>query len=193
MHRAETASRTGKKTPGGAETHTGHTRDTRAHTGTRITQTNLTTIQTHQHTTRTTARRPKPRPTQQPQPRSRPLPAADSEEAATAKPTRTCIKHRLCGPMFGVSIKKRPFRRSWVTRRGDRECELLLPWLLRTAVLLALLVYCRGKRCIAGLAPRSIDIFSSPTLRRLTACVTHVSVSTGCVGHTSVLAIKALV
>ena len=33
---------TGKKTPGGAGTHTGHTRDTRAHTGTRITQTNLT-------------------------------------------------------------------------------------------------------------------------------------------------------
>ena len=29
---------TGKKTPGGAGTHTGHTRDTRAHTGTRITQ-----------------------------------------------------------------------------------------------------------------------------------------------------------
>ena len=27
----------GKKTPGGAGTHTGHTRDTRAHNGTRIT------------------------------------------------------------------------------------------------------------------------------------------------------------
>ena len=37
---------TGKKTPGGAGTHTGHARDTRAHTGTRNTQTNLTTIQT---------------------------------------------------------------------------------------------------------------------------------------------------
>ena len=34
----------------GAGTHTGHTRDTRAHKGTRITPTNLTTIQTHQHT-----------------------------------------------------------------------------------------------------------------------------------------------
>ena len=34
---------TGKKTPGGAGTHTGHT-------GTRITQTNLTTIQTHHAT-----------------------------------------------------------------------------------------------------------------------------------------------
>ena len=33
---------TSKKTPGGAGTQTGHTRDTRAHTGTRITQTNLT-------------------------------------------------------------------------------------------------------------------------------------------------------
>ena len=33
---------TGKKTPGGAGTHTGHARDTRAHTGTRNTQTNLT-------------------------------------------------------------------------------------------------------------------------------------------------------
>jgi len=56
---------TGKKTPGGAGTRTGH-KDTR------ITQTNLTTIQTQvdppTHTTRTTARRPKPRPTQQPQP-----------------------------------------------------------------------------------------------------------------------------
>ena len=46
---------TGKKTPGGAGTHTGHTRDTRAHTGTRITQMNLTTIQTQRHT-RTAAR-----------------------------------------------------------------------------------------------------------------------------------------
>ena len=33
---------TGKKTPGGAGTHTGHVRDTRAHKGTRITPTNLT-------------------------------------------------------------------------------------------------------------------------------------------------------
>jgi len=54
---------TGKKTPGGAGTHTGHTR---AHKDKRTTQTNLTTIQTHQRTTRTSARRPKPRPTQQP-------------------------------------------------------------------------------------------------------------------------------
>jgi len=47
--------------------HTRDTRDTRTHKGTRTTQTNLTTIQTHQqHTPRTSARRPKPRPTQQP-------------------------------------------------------------------------------------------------------------------------------
>ena len=42
----------------------GHARDTRTHKGTRTAQTNLTTIQTHQqHTPRTSARRPKPRPT----------------------------------------------------------------------------------------------------------------------------------
>jgi hypothetical protein len=35
-------------TGGSRDTHTGHKRGTRAHTGTRITQTNLTTIQTHQ-------------------------------------------------------------------------------------------------------------------------------------------------
>ena len=52
---------TGGREPG----HTRDTWDTRAHTGTRITQTNLTSIQTHQHT-RTTARRLSPRPTQQP-------------------------------------------------------------------------------------------------------------------------------
>ena len=33
-----------EKETGGAGTHTGHTRDTRAHKGTRITQTNLTTF-----------------------------------------------------------------------------------------------------------------------------------------------------
>jgi hypothetical protein len=39
-----------KDTGGSRDTHTGHTRGTRAHmrTGTRITQTNLTTIQIHQ-------------------------------------------------------------------------------------------------------------------------------------------------
>ena len=70
---------TGKKTPGGVGTHTGHTghrfkdtvpekrhrgepghtQDTRAHTGTRITQrqTNLTTIQTQRHIPRGTPKR----------------------------------------------------------------------------------------------------------------------------------------
>ena len=80
----------GKKTPGGAGTHTGHTS---AHADTRRTQTNITTIQTQRHTrttTRHSRRYPKPRPTQQqqeqPQARSRPLPAADSEEAAPSEP-----------------------------------------------------------------------------------------------------------
>ena len=81
--------RFGKKTAGGAGTHTGHTRDTRAHKGTRITQTNLKTIQTHlEHTNPyctwlvqglvrvTTEGAAAARPTQQPQARSRPLPAA---------------------------------------------------------------------------------------------------------------------
>jgi hypothetical protein len=79
---------TGKKTPGGAGTHARDTRDTRTHKGTQTTQTNLTTIQTQfqQHTPSTSARRPKPRPTQHPQARSRPLPAADSEEAAPSEP-----------------------------------------------------------------------------------------------------------
>jgi len=52
--------------------HTRDTRNTRTHKGTQTTQTNLTTIETHQqHTPRTSARRPKPRPTQQPQARYR--------------------------------------------------------------------------------------------------------------------------
>ena len=57
---------TGKKTPGGAGTHTGHA-DLADAQDTRTTQTNLTTIQTHQqHTTHTSARRSKPRPTGDP-------------------------------------------------------------------------------------------------------------------------------
>jgi hypothetical protein len=52
----------GKKIPGGAGTRTGRTQDTRAHKGTRVTPTNLTTIQpskstnTPQPSTRTSAR-----------------------------------------------------------------------------------------------------------------------------------------
>ena len=60
--------------------HTRDTRDTRAHAGTRITRTNLTTIHPNPKTqTRTAARKPRPtqQPQEQPQARSRPLPAAD--------------------------------------------------------------------------------------------------------------------
>ena len=46
---------TGKKTPGRAGTHTGHTGAHRHTVITRITQTNLMTIQTHQHTRTTTS------------------------------------------------------------------------------------------------------------------------------------------
>ena len=77
---------TGKKTPGGAGTHTGHTRDTRAHAGTRITRTNLTTIHpkptTHPHenrdrlNSRKDSRKPgvdrSPRPTQKRPPPANP-------------------------------------------------------------------------------------------------------------------------
>ena len=78
-----------EKDTGGAGTHKGHTRDTRAH--------NLTTIQTHQqHTPRTSVRRPKPRPT---------------EEAATSEPgqrTRPCLHplpERLPAPARRRSAK----------------------------------------------------------------------------------------
>ena len=68
--------------------HTRDTRDTRTHKGTRTTQTNLATIQTHQqHAPRTSARRPKPRPTQQPQARSRPCVTGTGRETiATSYP-----------------------------------------------------------------------------------------------------------
>ena len=93
--------RTGKKTPGGAGTHTGHTS---AHADTRRTQTNLTSIQTQRHTRTTTrrSRNPKPRPTQQPQEqpqaRSRPLPAADSEEAAPSEPDPASTRSQSASP-----------------------------------------------------------------------------------------------
>jgi hypothetical protein len=89
---------TGKKTPG-EPGHTRDTRNTRTHKGTQTTQTNLTTIETHQqHTPRTSARRPKPRPTQQPQARSRPLPAADSEEAAPSEPDPASTRSQSASP-----------------------------------------------------------------------------------------------
>ena len=79
-----------------------HTRDTRAHKGTRITPTNLTTIQTHQHTParqrngrnrgRLNSRRPgadrSPRPTQK-----RPPPANPTlPPPAPRAPPRACSK-----------------------------------------------------------------------------------------------------
>ena len=98
-----------KRHPG---THRGHTRDTRAHTGTRITQTNLTTIQTQRHTRsparprdgrnrgRLNSRRPgadrSPRPTQKrpppanptlppPAPRAPPRPAPARKRSANGR------------------------------------------------------------------------------------------------------------
>ena len=87
----------------------GHTHGTHTPTGNtdghtdRITQTNLTTIQTQRHT-RTTTRRPKPRPTQQPQARSRPLPAADSEEAAPSKPDPASTRSQSASPRSKVHV-----------------------------------------------------------------------------------------
>jgi len=92
---------TGKKTPGGAGTHTGHTghADAQRHTD--------HTDEPHNHpnppTTHTphvsgSARRPKPRPTQQPQARSRPLPAADSEEAAPSEPDPASTRSQSASP-----------------------------------------------------------------------------------------------
>jgi hypothetical protein len=85
-----------KRHTGGAGTLTGHTRGARAQTGTRITQTNLTTIPTHQRTHTMPHARPHDDrnldetaadSTAARQPRSRPLPAVDSEEAAPSDPT----------------------------------------------------------------------------------------------------------
>ena len=99
---------TGKKTPGGAGTHTGHTghtvkrhrgepghtRDTQAHArgplhaDTRRTQTNLTTIQTQRQSIRTRSRTT----TRQPKPET----AADSTTARTAAgPEPTTPRGRL--------------------------------------------------------------------------------------------------
>jgi len=90
--------------------HTRDTRDTRTHKGT---QTNLTTNQTHQQQTpRTSARRPKPRPTQQPQARSQPLPAADSEEAAPSKPDPASAISQCASPRL---------------LKGGRRNEVFLP------------------------------------------------------------------
>ena len=70
----------------GAQGHTDHTDEPHNHPNS----------PTH---TRTSARRPKPRPTQQPQARSRPLPAADSEEAApSVEPYRASTRSHSAPP-----------------------------------------------------------------------------------------------
>ena len=128
----------GKKTPGGAGTHTGHTRDTRAHTGTRITQTNLTTIQTQRHT-RTTTRRPKPWPAQHPQGRpgtdrsprptqKRPPPASAASSSSTSSAQLELIRRsgasvvhaRPCEAKLPSSQERREVLASCETR-----CELV--------------------------------------------------------------------
>ena len=82
----------------------GHTGDTRAHTGTWITQTNLTTIQTHQHTRTTRDDRIRGRlngRSAQPAaqvPRSRTLPAADSEEAAPSESDPAASRSQSASP-----------------------------------------------------------------------------------------------
>ena len=95
--------RTGKKTPGGAGTHTGHTS---AHADIRRTQTNLLTSQASKPNDTPArprdSRNPKPRPTQQqpeqPQARSRPLPTADSEEAAPSEPDPASTRPQSASP-----------------------------------------------------------------------------------------------
>ena len=89
-------------------THTGHTRDTLAHKGTRTTQTNLTTIQTHQqHTSRTSARRPKPRPTQQPQARARSPSRVPRPRGISLEPHCTASRATKAGSMCGGIIVSR--------------------------------------------------------------------------------------
>ena len=117
-----------KKTPGGAGTHTGQARDTRAHTGTRITQTNLTTIQTQRHT-RTTwhataetaagstaaARRPgadrSPRPTQKRPPPANPQGEPDPASTRSQRPELSAPARRASAP------------RSWGTTNDARSAE----------------------------------------------------------------------
>ena len=120
--------------------HTRDTQDTRAQTGTRITQTNLTTIQTQRHT-RTTTRRPKPRPSQQPQERpqarSRPLPAVDwyryctgggqVSEANAYRKLETellpnCLTERSFSAAFRLTVKPHKKFNSSFSRR-PREFE----------------------------------------------------------------------
>ncbi len=76
---------TGKKTPGGAGTHTGHA-DTQRHTDSTDEPHNHPNPPTT-HNPHVTARRPKPRPTQEPQARSRPPPRPTQKRPPPANPT----------------------------------------------------------------------------------------------------------
>ena len=123
-HEREGHKATGKKTPGDA----GTPRDTRAHAGTRITRTNLTTKHpnptTHPHDRATAETATDSQQSQeQPQARSRPLPAADSEEAAPSEPDPASTRsqgasprlqsYRYCTSMlshFFLSLTHSPFR-----------------------------------------------------------------------------------
>ena len=71
----------------GAQGHTDHTDEPHNHPNS----------PTH---TRTSAQRPKPRPTQQPQARSRPLPAADSEEAAPSEPDPASTRSQSASELY---------------------------------------------------------------------------------------------
>ena len=87
----------------------GHTRDTRAQTSTRKTQTNLTTIQTHQNT-RTTARRPNPGPN--PRPAQQPMSTAASPDARsrTRSPRPTQKRPPSANPTLPHPAPKAPPR-----------------------------------------------------------------------------------
>ena len=160
---------TGKKTPGGAGTHTGHTRDTRAHTGTRITRRTSQnrsnehnmfypnpTTHPHDHATAATQQ-----PHEQPQARSRPLPAADSEEAAPSKPD--------------------PAGHPLPERLSPRACSKAVGEMRRTVRFL-----------IAGTSPRRVSLLrvsrgvvshSSVTLGRVYTCYTHVRMTLHAMGR----------
>jgi len=76
----------------GAQRHTDHTDE--PHKSQPSKPTNNTQVPAR----RTSARRPKPWPTQQPQARSRPLPAADSEEAAPSEPDPASTRSQSASP-----------------------------------------------------------------------------------------------
>ena len=108
------------------DTH-GTRRRTRAHGSHR--RTSQPSKFTNTHKTRTSARRPKPRPTQQPQAQSRPLPAVDSEEAAPSEPDPASTRSQSASPRL---LKGHPSPGIWTrstsqppastTNRCARRC-----------------------------------------------------------------------